>query len=88
MRISCVCHGVTDENLAGRYSGGDEDSLTRQQREQLLHVFFGFSRYDAVFCSPFLRCTETAEGILPRRMVDTSAIMASTRWRIRALASI
>ena len=71
MRISCIRHGMTDENLAGRYSGGDEDSLTKQQREQLLQVFFDSSLYDAVFCSPLSRCIETAECLrIPRWVLE------------------
>ena len=61
MRIHCIRHGVTGDNSAGRYSGGNEDSLTSPQREQLLQVAFDCSSYDVVFCSPLPRCVETAK---------------------------
>ena len=61
MRIHCIRHGLSDDNLAGRYNGTNDDALTKPQREDLLRVPFVCSSYDAVFCSPLKRCIETAE---------------------------
>ncbi|MEO1619834.1 MAG: GNAT family N-acetyltransferase [Cyanobacteria bacterium J06632_3] len=58
--LHCLRHGITEGNLAGRYTGA-RDSLTAAQREQCRSVHFDSAQFDAVYCSPLGRCLETGD---------------------------
>lgn len=61
MRLHCLRHGETGGNVSGRYTGAGDDPLTEDQRARLLAVRFDGSQFDAIYCSPFRRCIETAK---------------------------
>ena len=60
MRLDLLRHGVTALNDAARFNGWRDDGLTQQQRRRLERVRFDWRRYDVVYCSPLVRCVETA----------------------------
>lgn len=63
MKLHCLRHGETESNVASRYSGAGEDPLTEAQRERFRAIRFDATRFGAVYCSPFRRCTETAQSL-------------------------
>ena len=69
MRLDCIRHGQTTFNLARRWTGWTEDSLTLAQVDALRDVWYDASGYDAVFCSA-----------LPRAQ-DTARCLGITSWR-------
>ena len=60
MRLDCIRHGQTYFNLARRWTGWTEDSLTSEQIAALADVWYDASGYDAVYCSALPRTHDTA----------------------------
>lgn len=69
MRLDCIRHGQTTFNLARRWTGWTEDTLTAAQVAALRDVWFDPTPYDAVYCSA-----------LPRAQ-DTARCLGITSWR-------
>ena len=63
MRVTCVRHGETERNRQGVFSGAGTEGISEPQRQALLGLGFDASPYDAFFCSPAVRCRETAEAL-------------------------
>ncbi len=61
MRISCIRHGVTHDNVRGIFRGLDGGGLTEEQSRELRAIVFDASSFDAIYSSPTARCRETAE---------------------------
>lgn len=70
--IYLIRHGMTAENLEGRYIGHTDVPLSEEGKEQLenMKAEMVFPYIDALFTSPLKRCTETAKILYP----ETSAI--------------
>jgi broad specificity phosphatase PhoE len=62
-RVSLVRHGVTDRNIAGVFSGMGTEGITAEARRLLEAATFEIESYDAVHCSPAVRCVETARAL-------------------------
>lgn len=63
MKVSCIRHGITADNVQGIFRGLGGSGLTEEQGEELDSIAFDGSAYDAVYCSPSARCKETAQGL-------------------------
>ena len=63
MRVDCLRHGETASTLNERFNGILDESITSAETQRLQHVNFDTKPYDAIFCSPLRRCTETAEAL-------------------------
>lgn len=66
-RIHLIRHGMTNENLEGKYIGHTDVPLSEAGREQLKNMKqeYIYPTADVVFSSPLSRCTETAEILYP-----------------------
>jgi broad specificity phosphatase PhoE len=60
MRLDLLRHGITALNEGHRFNGWRDDGLTPAQCESLARVRFEWRHYDVVYCSPLVRCVETA----------------------------
>lgn len=69
MEIVLIRHGKTKGNLEGRYVGKTDEPLLASSREELLKSEFGKFCPDLVYCSPMLRCLQTAEVLFPGREI-------------------
>jgi len=67
-RLSIYRHGLTAANLEGVYAGSGTDVPLCPVGEEQLHSLreeFEYPAVDAVFVSPMLRCTQTADILFP-----------------------
>ena len=67
-RLSIFRHGLTKANLEGLYAGAGTDlPLCEEGIDQLkdLREEYRYPSVEAVFTSPLLRCTQTAEILFP-----------------------
>ena len=72
-KIHLIRHGLTNENLEGKYIGHTDVPLSdigAEQLEQMKQEYI-YPYADAVFSSPLSRCTETARIIYPDSAVAT-----------------
>ena len=69
--IYLIRHGKTDANTQARYIGTSDFPLHDLGRNELYDKLdsFVYPRVDAVYSSPLLRCTETAEILFPNREI-------------------
>lgn len=67
--ISLIRHGRTDANDRGMYIGTTDYPLNDRGRNELCDKIdcFVYPRYERVYSSSLLRCTETAEILFPNR---------------------
>jgi len=65
MYIYLIRHGQTQGNKEKRYIGRTDDALTDESRSFLKKAHF--PKVDRVYCSPLLRCRQTAELIYPEQ---------------------
>ena len=63
MIVDLIRHGVTDSNLNNRFNGQQDESLSTQALVSLKGIHFDARSYDAIYCSPLKRCTETADAL-------------------------
>jgi len=63
MRVTCVRHGETERNRQGVFSGVGSEGISDTQRQALVGLEFDATPYDAFFCSPAVRCRETAAAL-------------------------
>ena len=63
MKVSCLRHGATALNARGVFSGLGSESLLEEQRLSLERVRLEADHYDAIYCSPAVRCKETAHSL-------------------------
>ncbi len=56
-------HGMTKGNSEGRYIGVTNESVLMEEKELLQGMDYG--KPDAVYCSPLIRCVETANLLFP-----------------------
>lgn len=63
MRLVLIRHGKTAGNLEGRYIGRTDEPLSPTGLRALAGK--GYPRAAAVYCSPLLRCRQTAELLYP-----------------------
>lgn len=65
--VHLIRHGLTDENLQGRYIGHTNVSLSEDGKKQLAQIREDmiFPPVQALFTSPLKRCTETAAILYP-----------------------
>ena len=75
MRLTCLRHGITTDNVAHRFNGHRDDSLTVQQAKALRQVRFDRSAYDAVYSSPLRRCIETARCLGIEAFAEDARLM-------------
>lgn len=67
MRLLLLRHGVTAGNLLGRYQGRTDEPLAPEGRTQALRRRAHLPPVEALWCSPLLRCRETAQLLFPLR---------------------
>ena len=67
--ISLIRHGITDANDRGMYIGTTDYPLNDAGRNELYDKAdrFVYPRYERVYSSSLLRCTESAEILFPNR---------------------
>lgn len=67
--ISLIRHGRTDANDRGMYIGTTDYPLNDAGRSELYDRFdrFVYPRFERIYSSSLLRCTETAEILFPNR---------------------
>ena len=75
MRLTCLRHGITKDNIAHRFNGHRDDSLAAEQAEALRQVRFDHSAYDAIYTSPLRRCIETAHCLGIETFTDDARLM-------------
>ena len=63
VQVSCLRHGVTDRNAKGVFSGMGTEGLTEEARLGLAAADFEATGFDAIYCSPAVRCVETATSL-------------------------
>lgn len=63
MTVYLLRHGKTQSNLERRYIGSTDEPLCPEGRRELLALHP--PQADAVYCSPMLRCRETAAILYP-----------------------
>ena len=63
LKIWLIRHGMTMGNRYGRYIGATDEPLCREGREALAGM--SYPTPEAVYASPLLRCTQTAEILFP-----------------------
>lgn len=61
MEILLIRHGQTQGNLEGRYVGRTDEPLLESAKEALRQSKWRDFTPDLVYCSPMLRCRQTAE---------------------------
>jgi alpha-ribazole phosphatase len=67
--IHLICNGFTQANRDGRYVGHTDIPLCEDGVKQLQQLK-SQARYpdvDVLFCSPLLRCTQTADALYPHK---------------------
>ena len=74
MRISCIRHGVTHDNVGGIFRGLDGGGLTEEQSRELRALVFDASGFDAIYSSPAARCRETAECLGIASFIEDSRL--------------
>jgi len=75
MRLTCLRHGITTYNIAHRFNGHRNDSLTPEQASELEQIRFDHSAYDAIYSSPLLRCLETARCLGIETLIEDARLM-------------
>ena len=67
--IHFICNGFTQANLDGRYIGHTDVPVCEDGLKQLqqLKAQAEYPEIDALFSSPLLRCTQTAEALYPQK---------------------
>ncbi|MDR1734066.1 MAG: histidine phosphatase family protein [Oscillospiraceae bacterium] len=66
--LTLLRHGICEGESEGRFIGQTEAPLTAQGKQELkaMALAGGYPAADAVFCSPLLRCKETAAILYPQ----------------------
>ena len=75
MRLTCLRHGITTDNIAHRFNGHRNDSLTSEQAVELARIRFDHSPYDLMYSSPLRRCIETARCLGIETFVEDARLM-------------
>lgn len=67
--IYLIRHGATKGNLEHRYVGRTEEGILQNERERLRKIRQDnrLPEAELVFCSPLVRCRETAEMLYPEK---------------------
>lgn len=74
-KLHLIRHGMTEGNRLGRYVGRIDLPICREGREELeaLKAKYEYPQVQEVYCSPLLRCRQTADILYPdtpRTLVD------------------
>lgn len=66
-KLHLIRHGMTEGNRVGRYVGRLDIPICKEGREELeaLKAKYEYPAIQEVYCSPLLRCTQTADILYP-----------------------
>lgn len=66
-KLHLIRHGMTEGNRVGRYVGRMDLPICREGREELeaMKARFEYPQVQEVYCSPLLRCLQTADILYP-----------------------
>ncbi|WMJ83586.1 histidine phosphatase family protein [Oscillospiraceae bacterium LTW-04] len=66
-KLHLIRHGMTEGNRVGRYVGRMDIPICKEGREELLMLKekYEYPAVQEVYCSPLLRCIQTAEILYP-----------------------
>src|SRR5574344_1051650 len=68
-KLYLIRHGMTDGNKEGYYTGRTDVPLCKEGIEQLnsMSKLYEYPDVQEIYCSPLLRCRQTAEILYPDR---------------------
>ena len=71
-KLHFIRHGMTEGNRVGRYVGRMDLPVCREGREELekMKARYEYPDVQEVYCSPLLRCLQTADILYPDRFVS------------------
>lgn len=64
-KIHFIRHGETEDNTTGRYIGVTDVKLSAEGAQKLNDEKIFYKKPQKVYCSPLLRCTQTADILFP-----------------------